>query len=145
MNQAWENDQKRSFGPNFGPFHPILVPKNFLRVLPLLDVIHCCKLSLYEISRKTNEPNLRKWQKTSFWTWLWPLCWKFGSRNFFSWVLPLLNVRHCCKLSLHAISKKTNELNVRKLQKTKFWVRFWPIWSQFGLPFFFQKSGSASH
>ena len=32
-------------------------------VLPLLDVRNCCKLSLYAISRKTNEPNLRKWQK----------------------------------------------------------------------------------
>ena len=31
--------------------------------LPLLDVIRCCKLSLCAISRKTNEPNLRKWQK----------------------------------------------------------------------------------
>ena len=27
------------------------------------DVRNCCKLSLYAISGKTNEPNLRKWQK----------------------------------------------------------------------------------
>ena len=25
--------------------------------------MHCCKLSLYPISSKTNEPNLKKWQK----------------------------------------------------------------------------------
>ena len=31
-----------------------------------LHVIHCCKLSLYAISRKSNESNLKKWQKTSF-------------------------------------------------------------------------------
>ena len=31
--------------------------------LPLQDVGNCFKLSLYAISRKTNEPNLRKWQQ----------------------------------------------------------------------------------
>ena len=41
--------------------------KNVLWVLPLLGVIHCCRISLYSILRKTNEPNLRKWaKKTSF-------------------------------------------------------------------------------
>ena len=41
-------------------------------MLPLPDVRHCCKLSLYLISRKTNEPNLRKWQKT----WAAKIFWK---------------------------------------------------------------------
>ena len=27
-------------------------------------------------------------------------------QNFFSWILPLLVVRHCCKVSLYAISRK---------------------------------------
>ena len=57
--------KKTNFGPNFGLYDPNLPlpPKIFFSwVLPLLDVIHCCKLSLYEISRKTNEPSLRKWQ-----------------------------------------------------------------------------------
>ena len=56
--------------------------KTFLWVLPLLDVIHCCKLSLYAI--------------------------------FFK---KLINVRQCCKLSLHAISRKHNKVNLRKWQK----------------------------
>ena len=43
-----------SFGPNLVP------PKKFSWILPVLNVRHCCKLSLYAISRKTNEPNLRK-------------------------------------------------------------------------------------
>ena len=39
-------------------------PQNiFMWVLPLLDVRHCCKLSSYPISRKINEPKLRKWPK----------------------------------------------------------------------------------
>ena len=40
----------------------LLVPKFFSSVLSLLDLIHCCKLSLYAISRKTSEPHLRKCQ-----------------------------------------------------------------------------------
>ena len=41
---------------------------------------------------KINEPNLRKWQKIKLildQTW---------SPKFFSWVLPLADVMHCCKL-----------------------------------------------
>ena len=38
---------------------------------------------------------------------------------FFSWILPLLHVRHCRQLSLYVTSKKTNEPNLRKLQKKK--------------------------
>ena len=41
-----------------------------------------------------------------------------GPQNFFSWILLLLDGRHCCKLALYAISRKTNEPNLRKLQKT---------------------------
>ena len=33
--------------------------------------------------------------------------------NFFSWVLLLLDVRHCSKLSLCAISRKINEPKLR--------------------------------
>ena len=86
-------------------------PKFFSLVLPLLDVIDCCKLSSYAISRKTNKPKLRKWQKKpSFGP-------KVGPPKTFLWILSLLDVRHCCKRSLNAISKKTNEPNLRKWQK----------------------------
>ena len=50
--------------PSFGlDLAQIWSPKTFLWVLLLLDVRNCCKLSLYVNSRKTNELNLRKWQK----------------------------------------------------------------------------------
>ena len=42
--------KKTGFRPDFGSFGSNLGPKNFF------DVRHCCKLSLYAISRKTNEP-----------------------------------------------------------------------------------------
>ena len=61
-----KNDKKPNFGADFdtfGLFAPNLAPKPFLWVLPLLHVTYCCKLSLYPISRKTNEPNLKKQQK----------------------------------------------------------------------------------
>ena len=65
VNQTWENCKKPNFGSNFGLFSPNLVPSNFfLRVLPLLDVRHCHKLSLYAISSKMYDPNSIKWQKT---------------------------------------------------------------------------------
>ena len=66
MSQTWENGKKPSFRTDFDPFGPNLGPKIFFSwILPLLHVRHyCCKLSSYAISRTTNEPNSRKWQKT---------------------------------------------------------------------------------
>ena len=62
MNQTRENGKKTNFGPNFDPFGPNLCPEKFFpSALSLLDGRHCCKLSLYAISRKTYDPNLRKW------------------------------------------------------------------------------------
>ena len=63
------------FEKTIGLFWSKSFPKFSSWVLPLLDVIHCCNISLYAISRKTNEPNLRKSQKNppSFWPELAPL------------------------------------------------------------------------
>ena len=45
-------------------FWPTFWPQIFFSwISPLLNVRYCCKLSLYPISRKTNESNLGKWQK----------------------------------------------------------------------------------
>ena len=56
--------EKPSFWPDFDS--NLVPPEFFSLVLPLLDVVNFCKLSLRAISRKTNEPNLGKWQKTYF-------------------------------------------------------------------------------
>ena len=62
MKQTGKNGQKKKhIGPNF---IPNLGLQFFFMSLPLPDVRDCCKLSIYAISRKSNEPNLRKW--TSF-------------------------------------------------------------------------------
>ena len=59
--------------------------------------------------------------------------------KFFSWILPHLDIRNCCKLSLYTIFlKKTNEPNLRKWQKTSLGLVFFCF-------FFLQKSGSVSH
>ena len=45
----------------------------------------------------------------------WP---EFGHHNFFLvWILPVLDVRHYCKLLLYAISSKANESNFREWKK----------------------------
>ena len=67
MNQTLKNDKKPYFGPDFDLFDPNVGPEKFLWVLPLLDFMHCCKLSLCATSWKSNEPSFRKRQKTSFW------------------------------------------------------------------------------
>ena len=128
---------------------------------PNLDVKHCCKLSLYAITRETNKPEKKPisgpilaplaqmWVPKCFFkdftftsvrpycklslharTFKENYCTKLEKMeenlvsgpnlgpNFFSLVLPLLEVRHCCKLSLYALSRKTIEPNLRKWQKT---------------------------
>ena len=58
--EKWQ--KKLVLDPILAPLAQIWTPKFFSWILPLLDARHFCKLSLHAISRKTNEPNLRKWQ-----------------------------------------------------------------------------------
>ena len=111
----------------------ICAPKFLWQILPLPVVRHCLKLSYYEIYRKTNEPNLRKWSKKLI---LDLILAHFGKnlvlKKRFSWVLPLIDVIHCCNVSLYAISKKTNKQNLRKWQKkTNFESNFGPFGQNF--------------
>ena len=55
--QQRENGKNPNFGPNLGP------PKGFSSVLPQPVVRQCSKLSSYAVSKKTNEPNLKKMTK----------------------------------------------------------------------------------
>ena len=95
----------------------IWCPKFFSQTFPLLDVRHCCKLSLYPISRKTNEPNMRKRKKkkNQFQGSFQPVLAQIWSSKNFLCVLPLLDVMHCCKLSMYAISRKTNAKKLEKI------------------------------
>ena len=66
------------------PLDRIWAPKFYSWILPLLHVIHHWKLSLYAISRKTNDPNLRKWKKkTSFRTNFGPFVPNLGPKILF--------------------------------------------------------------
>ena len=65
--QPWENDKNPNFGSNFGP------SKFFSWVLSQLIDRQCSKLSSYAISKKTDTPDLKKWQKNKFWARIWPL------------------------------------------------------------------------
>ena len=109
MNQTWENGKRPNFKPKFGP------QKLFGGILPLLDVRHCCKLSLYTISRKTNEPILRKWQKTLILGSILPHSPQIRAANFFFKNLASLVTRYHGQLSSCTISDKTNDPILRKL------------------------------
>ena len=146
MNQPWENGQKPSFGPNFGP---TLDPQNFF--VGFMHFMHCCKLTLYAISSKTNEPNLTNWQKTYFRAQFWPLRPKFKPQIFFRGFHPyqMLDIV-AYKLSLNAISKKNNKPNKENGKKTSFGSNFGAFGPNSGRQFFFfffflQKSGSVNH
>ena len=105
-------------GQILAPLALIWVPKFFSRILPLLDVRHCCKLKFYSISMKTNKPNLRKWKKTSFGPDFGTFdpnsgCWFFFF-FFFKNLAPSVT-RYHCQLSLCAKSEKTNLSILSKL------------------------------
>ena len=93
----------------------IWIPKFFLWIWPLLDVRHCCKLSLYAIARKTNEPNLRNGKKPSFGI-LTHLA-QIRVANVFSppKYLAFSVTRYHGQLSSCTISEKTNHPISRKL------------------------------
>ena len=116
MMQPWENDKNPNFGTSLGPL------KFFSLVLPLLIVRQCSKLSSNVISRETNGPNFKKMTKLILDLILAPLA-QIWTPIFFSWILPLLNVRHCCKLSLYAISRKTNHSDLQCISPS---LQYWP-------------------
>ena len=115
MNWTWENGKKPNFGPNFGSFGPNL-GLLFSWILLLLDIRHCCKLSLYAISRKTKDPNSRKWQKNlnlglilAPWAQIQVAISFFFFFFFFFKNLALPVTRYHGELSSCIISEKTND------------------------------------
>ena len=70
----------------------------------------------------------------------------WAPKLFFSWILTLLDVRYCWKLSMYVVSRNTNEANFKKLQKN---LVLGPILGHlaeiWATRFFSQKSESVSH
>ena len=139
------------FEKTIGLFWSKSFPKFSSWVLPLLDVIHCCKLSLYPISRKTNEPNLRKSQKNppSFCPEFSPfgpnLGPKFFFRRFYLYqMLDIVASYHCMQFE----GKLKNQTWENGEKKPSFGSNFGPSRPnsllQFSFFFFLQKSGFVS-
>ena len=97
---------------------------------------------MYVISR--NEPNLRKWQETYFADHFWPLWPKSRPQKSSPWILPLLDVRNCGKLSLYAILRKTNQQNMSKWENVLGLILAHVAQIR-ATKFFFQKSRSVSY
>ena len=110
----------------------------FLWALPLIDVIHCCKLSLHAISRKTNEPNFKKWQKKpSFRPILVPLTQMWAPKIIFYglYLYSMLGFNasyHCMQFQGKLINQPWE--NGRK---PSFRPDFGPFWPKFGPQNFF--------
>ena len=116
MNETWKNDKKSSFRSDFGLFGADLGPKR------IFYGFHLCKMlditASYHCMQFQGKLMNQTWDYDKKWAQFWTLWHKFGSRKVFSWILSLLDVRHCCKLLLYATSRKTNESNLTKWQKT---------------------------
>ena len=116
MNWTLENGKKKK--KKIGSDFDSLGPKSISWVLPFLDVRHCYKLLLYGISRKTNSPNSRKWQKIpSFWARFRMVGPKFGLRKHFHKNMVLPVTRYPGHLSSCTISEKTNNPVLRRLSE----------------------------
>ena len=92
-------EQKKSFQPKF-------VPRNCFwsfQLYEMLDIVQSCNLVQYQ-----GKLMMQPWENGKNPTF----------RNFFSWVLPLLVMFQCSKLSSYAISRKRNEPNLIKWQRT---------------------------
>ena len=70
---------------------------------------------LPKISRKTKVSNLKKGQKNEVFGLILAQIW---APKIFLWILPRLDARHYCKLSLYSISRKTIEPNLGKWLET---------------------------
>ena len=68
-----------------------------------------------------------------------PIFPELGPLKLFLCVLHLLDVKHYCKLSLYAISRKTKDSNSRKWPKTWFWGSALGPWAQIWAANFFLK------
>ena len=92
-----------------------LTLKIFEWVLPLLDLRHCRKLSLYAILRKRYDPNSRKCKKLPFGPDLVPLGPYSGRQLFFFFQNLVLSVtRYHGQLSSCKVSEKNNDPISRK-------------------------------
>ena len=110
-------------GPILGHLAQIWAPNFFLWVLPLLVIRHCSELSFYPIEKITDK--LKKMAKNLILDPILTDSTQIWVQKRFSWILPLLLVTHCCKVSLYAILRKNNDPNLRKWQKTLFQAQIW--------------------
>ena len=67
----------------------------------MFQVIILCNLKEKQLTK------LEKIAKNIISGWFFARFTQIWAPQFFSWVLPLLDVRHCCKLSLYALSRKS--------------------------------------
>ena len=135
MNKLEKIVKKQITDPILRHFTQIWPPQIFLGVFPLLDVRHHRKLSLYAISRKTYDPNSRKWRKFLFWTWFSPLWLKFGLRNVFLFSNQYLD--NVPSYYLMQFKGKIINQTWENSEKSNFGLAFWAFHPNLGPSIFF--------
>ena len=96
----------------------------------MLDILASCHYIKFQ--GRTINQTWENDKKPNFWARFWP---KFWPQIYFSWELPLLDVRNCFKLSKYAVSKKPNKTILKNGKKNSFWF----FWSKFGPKIFFHR------
>ena len=95
---------------------PIWTTNIFWRFSLYLDLRHCPKLQSCAISRKNNQPNLKKMTKKLILGSILSHLNLIWAHKDFMQVFTSTS-KHCSKLSSYVIYRKTNETNLRKWQK----------------------------
>ena len=83
-------------------------------------------------------------KKTNFGSDFWLVWPKFGTAIFFSWILLLLNIMHCCELSFYAISRKAINQTQENSEKPHFGPDLCPLGPNSGRKNFFFRYGFVS-
>ena len=100
----------------------------------LLVVRNCSKLSSYAISRKTNKPNFRKWQKkTNFGPNFSPFGQDLGSPNYFhgfylSWYLDIVPSCHPMQFTRKRMNQTCQNGKKPNFGPPKFFLRVLPFY-----------------
>ena len=127
--------QKNKFWAWFWPvLTQIFSPKPFCESFFLIDVIHCCKESLYSILMKTNVSNMKNDKYPSFGPDFGLFGPNFGPKNFFhgfyiNWMLWIIASCHCIELQ----GKLMNQ-SWENSQKPSFGPNFGTFWPKFPPP-----------
>ena len=95
MSQTWENGKKTNFGPGFDPFWPKVGPQKIFRAFYLYKMLYTvASYHCMQYQEKLKNQTWKNGKKPSFGPDFDHFGTYLGPNFFFSWILPLLDVRN---------------------------------------------------